>query len=46
MNYQFRVTFPDGSTITVVSGSPITAAEAVKRAMTVKNVPGAKAVPK
>lgn len=45
MHCQYRVTFEDGSTITVVSGNPISAAEAAKRAKTVSVKRVAQTVP-
>lgn len=34
---QYKITFEDGSTMTVVAGNPISAAEAIRRALTVRN---------
>ncbi len=45
MNYQYHVTLADGSTITVVAGSPISAAEAAKRAKAATNKQVLLAVP-
>lgn len=45
MTYMYKVTFANGSTITVVAGTPISAAEAAKRATTVSSAKIVSTVP-